>query len=295
MSAFDLPTLGAGIGLRRAHFDALERLDAPLDWLEFTPENYMASGGKPLRALEMARERWPLVPHGVALNLGGGSPLDDDYLRRLRTIVDQVDAPWFSDHLCWSGVEGRQLYELLPLPYTWEAVDHVAKRIQQVRRLIGRPMLIEDISYYAELPGAQMDEADFLCAVLEAADCGLLLDVNNVYVNARNHGFDPIAYLRRLPLERVVQVHVAGHDDSGPMLIDTHGAEVRLEVWALLRWLIERTGPTSVLLERDANVPPLPEVLAEAEQARAVLIEQGGWTPTSRPADIMRRSVNAAH
>lgn len=267
-----LPALGVGVGLRRAHFDSLPVTERRVDWLEFTPENYMAFGGRPLQALDACRERWPLVAHSVNMNLGGTAPLDRGYLESLRTILDRVESPWFSDHLCWSAVPGRNTHELLPLPFTLEAVDHVVARIKAVRDFIGRPILVENISAYIRWPG-EMSEAEFTAEVLERADCGLLLDINNIYVNSCNHGEDPWAFLNNIPLDRVVQVHMAGHDDSGPVLIDTHGAPVIRPVWDLYRTVLPRLPRHSILIEWDMDVPPLDTLLDEADRARAILWE----------------------
>ena len=271
MTLSSLPRLGVGIGLRRPHFDTILSTTRKLDWLEFIPENYMAYGGKPLRVLDAAAERWPLIAHGVALNLGGKADLDADYLSKLRAIIHRTGAAWFSDHLSWTALPHRSTHELLPLPYTREAVAHVVRRIDEVRRAVDRPFLIENISYYATLPGAEMSETDFLCEILERADCGLLLDVNNVYVNSRNHGFDALAWIESLPLDRVVQMHLAGHDDSRTIILDTHGAPIRLEVWDLYEKVLSRVPHASVLIERDTNIPLLENVLDEADRARAAL------------------------
>lgn len=269
----DVPSLGVGVGLRRAHFDTLPETSRTLDWLEFTPENYMGFGGRPMAVLEQCRERWPLVAHSVNMNLGGTRELDEGYLALLKHLLDRVDAPWFSDHLCWSAVPALNTHELLPLPFTWEAVEHVVRRIRRVKAHIGRPMAIENVSAYLRLPGAEMDEAQFTAEILERADVGLLLDVNNVYVNTRNHGEDPWDFLGRIPLERVVQVHLAGHDDSGPVLIDNHGAPVCDPVWDLYREVNLRLPRRSVLIEWDTHLPPVERLLDEADRAR------GLWTP----------------
>lgn len=261
---------GAGIGLRRAHFDALRETDESIPWLEFCPENYLGYGGRPHRVLMELAERWPLIAHGIAMNIGSMAPLDDEYLRLLKSLLSRVNSAWFSDHLCWNGDANRRLHELLPLPFTREAVSHVARRIQTVKRQIDRPFLIENISYYAKMP-AEMAETDFITEILEAADCGLLLDVNNVYVNSRNHGFDPRHWIAQLPLERVMQIHVAGHDDSRPVVIDTHGEDVRDEVWELLEFTLSLTGPVPVLIERDQNIPSLSELLQERNTAQRII------------------------
>jgi uncharacterized protein len=266
-----LPYLGAGIGLRRELFDALPRTTRALDWVEVTPENFLGKGGHLRRGLDAARARWPIALHGVSLNVGGLDPLDDEYLSGLRRLADLTGAPFFSDHLCYGRVGGVYLHDLLPLPMNDETVAHVVPRIRAARERVGRPFLLENPSYYAVMPGGTLDEATFLRRVVEAADCGLLLDVNNVYVNAVNHGYDPRAFMSALPLERVAQVHLAGHDVRPGVIVDTHDAAVPEAVWALYAWLLERTGPVTTLIEWDAKLPGLDALLDEADRARALL------------------------
>lgn len=276
----NLPKLGVGIGLRRAWFETLPLTTRRLDWLEFVPENYMSYGGRAAQILDVCRERWPLVAHGVNLNLGGTAPLDEVYLRHLKEILDRVDSPWFSDHLCWTAAPGVTLHELLPLPFSREAIHHVVDRIKRVRDYMGRPILVENISAYAFMPGGEMSEGQFLAEVLEQADCGLLLDVNNVWVNSQNHHVDPWQMLSQLPWERVVQLHMAGHDDTGDVIIDTHGEPIRREVWDLYQDVLTRIpGGASVLIERDKNIPSLDEVLDEADHARSVAEQVWGDLP----------------
>jgi uncharacterized protein len=265
--------LGVGIGLRREFYSRLPETSRPLDWVEIIPENFLTLGGRPQRALDACRERWPVLPHGVALNVGGPDPLDADYLAGLQALVERVDAPFFSDHLCYTRLGGAHLYELLPLPFCAEAVEHVVPRVREVQARVGRPFLLENPSYYARMPGGSLAEADFLRHVVEEADCGLLLDVNNVYVNACNHGYDPRAFVDALPLERVGQIHLAGHEQRPEVLIDTHGAPVRDEVWSLYRHVLERTGPVPTLIEWDQDIPSLEAVLDEADRARGILRE----------------------
>ena len=268
-----LNPLGAGIGLRREFYAQLLESSRALDWVEIIPENFLTLGGRPQRVLEACVERWPVLPHGVALNIGGPEPLDEDYLSRLTALVERVDAPFFSDHLCYTRLGGAYLYDLLPLPFSEEAVEHVVSRVREVKARVGRPFLLENPSYYARMPGGTLDEAAFLRHVAEQSDCGLLLDVNNVYVNACNHGYDPRAFVDALPLERVVQLHLAGHERQPDVLIDTHGAPVCDDVWSLYRYVLERTGPVSTLIEWDQDIPSLDAVLDEADRARAVMVE----------------------
>lgn len=269
--ARDWPYLGAGVGLRREHHDELPGTTRRLDWLEVTPENHLA-GGWATRALERCAARWPIAVHGVSLDLGGSDDLDLAYLAHLKALCDRVDAPHFSDHLVWSRLEGTYLHDLLPLPFREDVAAHVAGRIEEARERVGRPFLLENPSWYALMPGSELDEAAFLTSVLERADCGLLLDVNNVVVNAANHGYDARAFVDALPLERVAYVHLAGHQvrDDG-VRIDTHGAPVPDPVWDLFEHLLARTGPVSTLLERDQDVPTLDVLLDECDRARAAL------------------------
>ncbi|WP_224246337.1 MNIO family bufferin maturase [Hyalangium gracile] len=268
-----LTPLGAGIGLRRGFYEALPRTERALDWLEIIPENFLTLGGRSQRALDACAERWTVLPHGVGLNIGGPDPLDEDYVTRLGALVRRVDAPFFSDHLCYSRLGGIHLHDLLPLPFNEEAVEYVVPRVREVMARVGRPFLLENPSYYARMPGGTLEEAAFLRHVVEQADCGLLLDVNNIYVNAQNHGYDPRAFVDALPLERVVQIHLAGHERYPDVIIDTHGAPVCDEVWSLYRYVLERTGPVSTLIEWDQDIPSMEAVLDQADQARAVLRE----------------------
>lgn len=268
-----LKPLGAGIGLRREFYETLPRTERPLDWVEIVPENFLTLGGRSQRALDATAERWRTLPHGVGLNIGGPDPLDDDYVTRLAALVKRLDAPFFSDHLCYSRLGGVYLHDLLPLPFNEEAVEYVVPRVREVMDRVGRPFLLENPSYYARMPGGTLAEATFLRRIAEEADCGLLLDVNNIYVNAQNHSYEPRAFVDALPLERVVQLHLAGHERRPDVIIDTHGAPVCDEVWELYRYVLERTGPVSTLIEWDQFIPSLDAVLDEADQARGALRE----------------------
>jgi uncharacterized protein (UPF0276 family) len=251
-----------------------EILRSPPDvaWFEVVSENYMGRGGLCRRHLRAASERWPVVTHGVSMNLGGTDPLDREHLRRLKALCDDVRSPWTSDHLCFTAVDGTALNELLPLPRTDEAVRHVARRVREVQDAIERPFLVENVSSYLDpSPAGAMDEAEFARAVCEEADCGMLLDVNNVFVNAVNFGHDAWDVLSRMPLHRVVQLHLAGPEPKGTMLLDSHGAPVRDEVWALTERLLPLLGPTSALVEWDNRMPPLERLLEEQRKARALL------------------------
>lgn len=259
---------GAGLGLRRSLLDAL--LAAPagaFDFLECAPDNWIGVGGRLGETLAELSRRHPLTCHGLSLSLGGPAPLDIDFLQRTRRFLDLHDVALYSEHLSWCSDDGH-LYELLPLPFTDEAVRHVSARIRQAQDILGRRIAVENASYYA-VPAADMDEADFINAVLDEADCDLLLDINNVHVNAHNHGYDAHAFLSRLPSARIASYHVAGHHDEPDALkIDTHGMPVNTDVWALLSHAYATHGLRPTLLERDFNFPPLPELLAELSKIR---------------------------
>ncbi|MCB9535976.1 MAG: DUF692 domain-containing protein [Myxococcales bacterium] len=265
------PPAGVGIGLRREHFDSILQTERPLDWLEIVPENFIGHGGRAGAVLDACRERWPIGVHGVALSLGGPDPLDLDLLDGLAAVLDRVGATAFTEHLCFARAGGENFYDLLPLPFTRAAVDHVAARVRAARERLGCPILLENVSTYAVMPGAEMSEGAFVTAVLEAADCGLLLDVNNVFVNAHNHGTDPLDDLAALPLERAGRIHLAGHTYVDDLAIDNHGAPVIEPVWALYRAALEAAGPVPTLIEWDLHVPPLERVLDEADRARALM------------------------
>ncbi len=267
---FNCPYLGFGIGLRPPHFQDLLDSQPQVDWLEIISENFLLDGGRSLYYLDQFRERYHLVPHGVSLSIGSSDPLDEDYLTRLKRLVDKLDPPWFSDHLCWSNYGGKHMHNLMPLPYTRDVVEYVAERIKVVQSFIGRPFLLENVSSYVEFHQSEMTEWEFLTEITEAADCGILLDINNVYVSAKNHHYDPITYLNSVPKERVVQYHIAGHDDKGTYILDTHDHEIRDEVWDLYRQTIPLFGDVSLMLERDDHIPPLPELLAEVAYARKI-------------------------
>lgn len=267
-----VPT-GIGLGLRARFIDRVVagEADGVPAFVELSPENYMHRGGKSPALLERVAERFPVISHGLMMSLGGVDPFDPEYFAFLKGFLDRYDPPWHSDHVCWSGLDGAVLHDLLPLPFTAAVARRVAGRVIEARDRLERPMAVENISWYMRVGAPGMDEPEFLAEILERADCGLLLDVNNVFVNAQNHGFDPYAWLQRIPLDRVLQLHVAGHERlDETVIIDTHGDTVRDEVYGLMAWVIERTGPRPVLLERDTNIPPLPELLDEIRRLDAV-------------------------
>lgn len=264
------PALGFGLGLRVPHYEDLLREPQRVDWLEIISENFMVPGGRPLHYLARLRERYPMVMHGVSLSIGSVDELDRDYLRQLRALIDRVQPAWVSDHLCFTGTGGHNLHDLLPLPYTEEALRHVAARVQQVQDLLGRRILLENVSSYVNFRSSEMSEWEFLAELAQRADCLLLLDVNNIYVSSHNHGFDPLEYLRAMPAARIQQLHLAGHSRQGELLIDTHDAPVPLPVWALYAEACAHFGEVSAMIERDAEIPPLAELLGELDEARRI-------------------------
>jgi len=263
--------LGFGLGLRPAHYDdLLNKHRGQVSWLEVLTENYLVPGGKPLHYLARLRELYPMVMHGVSLSIASQDALNTDYLREVRTLADQLEARWISDHLCWTGVDGTNLHDLLPVPFTDEALRHIAKRIGQAQDILGRRLLIENVSSYLTYRESEMSEWEFLSALAHEADCLLLLDVNNIYVSSVNHGFNPIEYLAGVPAERVQQFHLAGHSKVGTHLIDTHDAPIIPEVWHLYGAAVRRFGSGSTMIERDDNIPALSELLAELDKARTI-------------------------
>jgi uncharacterized protein (UPF0276 family) len=261
------PDLGLGLGLRSEHFQHVIAHRPPVGWFEVITENVMVPGGNPRRVLEAVRRDYPVVLHGVSLSIGSLDPLDDAYLARLDTLARAIEPAWISDHLCWGSAHGIYAHDLLPVPYTEESLAHIAGRVQAVQERLGRRILLENPSTYMQLAGAEMSEWDFLAQLSRRADCGLLLDVNNVFVSAHNHGFDARAYIQALPPERIGQIHLAGHSVDGALLIDTHDDHVRPEVWQLYAETVARLGRRATMIEWDAGVPAF-EVL-QGELARA--------------------------
>jgi len=265
-----LPYLGFGLGLRVDHYEALLEEPGNVEWLEIVSENYLVPGGRPLRWLERFRERFPLVMHGVSLSIGGTDPLDLAYLDQLAALARHVQPAWISDHLCWTGVDGVNLHDLMPLPYTEEALGHVADRVRRVQDRLGQRILLENVSSYISFAQSQLTEWEFLAAVAERADCLILLDINNVHVSAHNHGFSALDYLDGLPASRVQQFHLAGHEQGNALLIDTHDAPVADAVWRLYVEAVRRFGHVSTMIERDDHIPPLDSLRAELDHARAL-------------------------
>ncbi len=274
-SSNDSHYLGFGLGLRTDHYEQVLSEKPPVDWFEVISENYMVDGGKPLHYLDRIREHYPMVMHGVSMSIGSTAPLNMDYLADLKNLIARVQPEWVSDHLCWTGVHGRNLHDLMPLPYTDETIAHVAGRVAQVQEFLGRQILLENVSSYVTYNASQMTEWEFLSAIAERADCLLLLDVNNIFVSSHNHSFDPVEYLDGVPGERIRQFHLAGHSYQNELIIDTHDHPICDPVWALYQQAVERFGRVSTMIERDANIPPLDELIAELDVARQLATEQG--------------------
>jgi uncharacterized protein (UPF0276 family) len=264
------PFLGFGLGLRPQHYDEILNGEPRIDWLEVISENYMVPGGKPLAMLEQIRARYPIVMHGVSMSIASTAPLDLDYLSKLKALADRFEPRWVSDHLCWTGVHGVNLHDLLPIPYTHEALAHVVPRIHLVQEILGQPLTIENVSSYVRFGASDMTEWEFLSEIVTHTGCRLLFDVNNIFVGAYNHGYDPQDFIDGVPADSVIQMHVAGHSDMGDYIVDTHDHPVRPEVWALYRAALARFGPVSTMIERDDNIPPLAELVDELDQARAI-------------------------
>jgi uncharacterized protein len=281
MNRTEFPLLGFGVGLRRPHYLHILDEHPPMDWFEVISENFMVKGGRPLEVIEGVRSHYPIVMHGVSLSIGSADPLNASYLKDLARTVRRFEPAWVSDHLCWTGVGGRNLHDLMPLPYTEETVRHVAARIRQVQDVLQRTILIENVSSYMAFTSSRLTEWEFLSAVTAEADCAILLDINNIFVNAFNHRFDPLRYIDSVPAERVVQFHLAGHSDHGTYLLDTHDHPIRPEVWALYEHAVRRFGRFPTLIEWDDNIPEFDVLAATADEARrrceSALSSQGLW------------------
>jgi uncharacterized protein (UPF0276 family) len=266
---FNVPFLGFGLGLRAPHHEELLS-SKKVDWLEVISENFMLDGGQSPHSLAPFKERYTIIPHGVSLSVGSVDTIDKDHLKKLKKLINYLNPPWFSDHLCWAGLGGAHMHNLLPLPYTEETITYVAQKIALIQDAVGIPFLIENLSSYIEFKDSQMTEWEFLKEIAETADCGILLDVNNVYVSSRNHHFDPMTYIQGIPADRVVQYHIAGHQDHGTYVLDTHDHPVRDEVWDLFSKTVPLMGNVSTMIERDDNIPPFNDLLAELEQAKSI-------------------------
>ncbi len=274
--------LGHGVGLRPDHYERVLDGSTKVDWFEVISENFMVEGGRPLHVLDRVRRDAPVVLHGVSLSIGSTDPIDESYLSSLRRLISRVEPAWVSDHLCWTGVGGHNSHDLLPLPYTEEALDHVSERVLAVQERLGRPIALENASTYLEFAGSTLSEWDFLSELSARTDCGILLDVNNVYVSACNHGFDAVKYIDAIAPSSVWQIHLAGHSDHGTHLLDTHSRPVCDEVWALYRQAIARCGAVATLIEWDEDIPAWDELEAESERARH---ERSAVLAGSNPVD----------
>ena len=268
------PFLGFGLGLRTDHFQYVLEQQPDIDWFEITSENFMVPGGKPRYYLQAIGERYPIIMHGVSLSIGSVYPLDMDYLQRLKQLADEVQPLWFSDHLCWTTCDGFNSHDLLPLPYSEEAIDHVVARIRQVQEYIGRPFLIENLSSYLTYKSSEMEEWTFLNEIAERAGCRILFDVNNVYVSARNHGFAAVDYLNGINPDRVQQFHMAGHSEYPDHIVDTHDHAIVDAVWDLYRQAVRRFGAVSTMIERDDHIPAFPELQSELDIAREIALQE---------------------
>ena len=264
---FGFKDLGIGIGLRTSHYPHILSKWPKIDWFEVLSENYMDTGGRPMFVLDQVAERYPVALHGVSMSIGSTDPLNREHLKKLKGLADRTKAHWVSDHLCWTGVLGRNTHDLLPMPYTEEALTHTVKRAKQVSEILERPLVLENPSSYVEFAQSTMPEWEFLARLAKEADCGLLLDVNNVYVSSFNHRFDPVEYIDAIPADRVVQYHLAGHTHKGTHIVDTHSDHAIDEVWKLYGHACGRTGPVATLYEWDEDIPPFDVVVAEARKA----------------------------
>ena len=262
------PFLGFGLGLRPEHYETIISETPAIDWFEIITENYLVPGGKPLYYLDRIRERYPLVMHGVSMSIGSTDPLDWTYLQAVKELSKRVQPQWISDHLCWTGIQSKNTHDLLPLPYTTETIDHIVARVRQVQDFLGRRILLENVSSYVAYKESVMTEWDFLKEICERADCLILLDVNNIYVSAINHEYNPLDFIEAMPIDRVFQIHLAGHSNMGDYRIDTHDALVIEPVWNLYQKALERLGPVSTMIERDDNIPPIHDLLTELSYAR---------------------------
>ena len=270
MTGQALPFLGFGLGLRPQHYREILETSPRVDWFEVISENYLVPGGQPLRMLDRIAERYPIVMHGVSLSIASTAPLNVDYLQQLKALAQRVEPRWISDHLCWTGVHGVNLHDLLPVPYTEEALRHVTERIARVQDALGRRLVIENVSSYITYACSEMSEWDFVAELARRADCLLLLDVNNVFVSGVNHAFDQRDFIAAIPRDRVVQFHLAGHSEGETCLIDTHDEPVCEAVWDLYGQALSTFGPVSTMIERDDNIPPLADLVTELNRARAI-------------------------
>ena len=277
----NLSSLGFGLGLRTEHYNAILDTKPHVDWFEALSENYMVPGGLPLNFLDRIRADYPVVMHGVSLSVGSTAPFDQTYLKDLKKLADRIQPAWISDHLCWTGVHGQNIHDLLPLPYTIETAKHVTERVKIVQDYLGRQILLENVSSYASYVDSTMSEWEFISLIAEQADCLLLLDVNNIYVSSYNHNFDAKTFIDGVPAKRVQQIHLAGHQNNGDYIIDTHDAPVIDPVWDLYEYTIARLGAVSTMIERDDNMPELAVLVEELEIARKIANKVHAHEPIS--------------
>jgi hypothetical protein len=270
------PYLGFGLGLRPQHYQDIFDGDPNVDWFEVISENYMVPGGQPLKMLDRIRERYPIVMHGVSLSIASTAPVNEVYLRDLKALAKRSEPVFISDHLCWTGVHGVNLHDLLPVPYTQEALDHVVSRVHHVQDYLGQAIALENVSSYVQFSHSEMSEWEFIAELTKRTGCWLVFDVNNVFVSAFNHEFDAHAFIEGIPKERIVQFHLAGHEHNMSHIVDTHDALICDEVWDLYRAALRHFGPVSAIIERDDHIPPLNELVSELDQARAVAAETLG-------------------
>ncbi|MBT5766119.1 MAG: DUF692 domain-containing protein [Kordiimonadaceae bacterium] len=266
----DKPFLGYGLGLRTEHYEEIFSSEPPIDWFEIISENFMVKGGRQLYHLDRIKEKYPLVMHGVSLSIGSTDPLNMDYLKDLKELEKRVEPKWISDHLCWTTFGGHNTHDLMPLPYNQETLKHVVERVKIVQDYLGRQILLENASSYVNYKASDMQEWEFIKAIAEEADCLMLLDVNNIYVSGFNHDFDPKTYIDHIPSERVWQIHLAGHENNGDFIVDTHDHPVIDEVWALYDYTLSKMGNVTTMIERDDHIPPLPELIKEIDRARKI-------------------------
>ncbi|HBD7060335.1 TPA: DUF692 domain-containing protein [Legionella pneumophila] len=266
-------SLGMGLGLRTDHYHYILENSPAVDWFEILTENYLFDGGRPLYYLDKVRENYPLVMHGVSLSIGSSEPINYDYLKKVRQLAERIQPKWISDHLCWTGVNQRNIHDLLPLPYTEKTIDHIVERVKCVQDFYKQQILLENVSSYITYKESDMTEWEFLTEIAYRADCLILLDINNIYVSSYNHGFDPDTYLNAIPVERVQQFHLAGHQNCDDYIIDTHDHPVINEVWELYAKAIKRFGDVSTMIERDDHIPPFEELWQELDYAKKIKLK----------------------
>jgi uncharacterized protein len=273
MSSLNASIQGFGLGLRPEHYLEFLAADQPfadVEWLEIISENYLIDGGKPLYFLDQCRERYPMVMHGVSLSIGSTDALDQPYLQQLKKLIDRIQPAWVSDHLCWTGVDHRNMHDLLPMPYTEAALNHLTHKVDQVQHTLNRPLVLENVSSYIKFANDEMQEWEFIAELTKRTGCYLLLDVNNVYVSSINHHFDPHTYINAIPAQQVAQIHLAGHEKHEDYIIDTHDHPICDDVFKLYAYTLQRIGMKPTMIERDDHIPPLAELLTELQHVKQV-------------------------